>query len=102
MHIFHITTTEAWERAGQAGTYTISTRGLTLEQEGFIHCSLEEQVEGVRQRSYDDLDDVVLLTIDTDRLAAPWRVEQLPGVPQAYPHIYGTLNLDAVIDVGPL
>jgi uncharacterized protein (DUF952 family) len=102
MQIFHITTTEAWELAGQAGTYTISTRGVTLDQEGFIHCSLEDQVEVVRQRSYDDLDDVVLLTIDTDRLAAPWRVEQLEGTPQAYPHIYGTLNLDAVIDVRPL
>jgi hypothetical protein len=32
MRIFHLTTPEACELARQTGTYTMSTRGRTLEQ----------------------------------------------------------------------
>ena len=102
MRIFHLTTPEAWELAQQAGTYTMSTRGRTLEQQGYIHCSEEHQVEGVRASWYDDLADVLLLEIDTDLLTSPWRSEQLEGADDAYPHVYGPLNLDAVVSAAPL
>ena len=102
MRIFHLTTPEAWELAQQAGTYTMSTRGRTLEQQGFIHCSEAHQVEGVRAYWYDDLDDVLLLEIDTDLLTSPWRSEQLEGADAPYPHVYGPLNLDAVVGAEPL
>ncbi len=99
MHIFHITTPDAWESARSAGSYTLSTRGVSLEQEGYIHCSEEHQVQGVRSRFYDDLDDVLLLVVDTDLLTSPWRTEQLAGADQPYPHVYGPINLDAVVEV---
>lgn len=85
--------------------YTLSTRDRTLAQEGFIHCSFREQVDGVRQRWYSDLADIVVLVIETDRLASPWKAEEAPGSSSSegpYPHIYGPLNLDAVVDVREL
>jgi uncharacterized protein (DUF952 family) len=102
MRIFHLTTSDVWEVALAAGTYTMSTRGRTLEQQGFIHCSEADQVEGVRRYWYDDLDDVLLLEVETDLLTSPWRTEQLEGADEPYPHVYGPINLDAVVRVHPV
>ncbi len=99
MRIFHVTTPDAWAAAQRAGSYTTSTRGVSLEQEGYIHCSEAHQVEGVRTRYFADLDDLVLLEIETDRLTSPWRTEQLEGTDEAYPHVYGPVDLAAVVDV---
>ena len=50
---------------------------------------------------YQGVPDLVLLTIDTERVASPIRYELVPGQDLPYPHIYGPLNLDAVIDTRP-
>lgn len=102
MRIFHLTTPEVWAEAQAAGSYTTSTRGVTLEQEGYIHCSEADQVEGARSRFFGDLDDLVLLEIETDLLTSPWRTEQLAGTDAAYPHVYGPVDLAAVVGVRPL
>jgi uncharacterized protein (DUF952 family) len=39
MRIFHIATLADWEQAQRDGAYTTSTRGVTLEQEGYVHAS---------------------------------------------------------------
>ena len=66
MRIVHIATAADWERAKVTGAYTTSTRGRTLEEEGFLHASREEQVEGVAAAYYADVDEpLVLLTIET-------------------------------------
>jgi len=96
--IFHIALPDEWAAAQAAGAYTRSTRGLTLEQEGFIHCSDVDQVEPVRAAFYADLSDLLLLTIETERLTSPWKYDEVPGG-GTFPHIYGALNLDAVVDV---
>ena len=77
------------------GEYRVSTRGATLDEVGFIHAATQEQVDGVQARYYADAGDLVLLTIDTDRLISPWRFD--PVGEQEFPHIYGPLNLDAVV-----
>lgn len=102
MRIFHLTTPEVWELSLRAGTYTTSTRGRTLEEQGFIHCSEAHQVEGVRTLWFDDLDEVLLLAVDTDLLTSPWRSERLDGAEEPYPHVYGPINLDAVVGVEPV
>ncbi len=78
------------------GEYRISTRGATLEEVGFIHAATAEQVDGVRSRYYADAGELVLLTIDTDLLSSPWRFD--PVGEESFPHVYGPLNLDAVVD----
>ncbi len=102
MRIFHLTTATEWARAQRTGRYTVSTRGRSLEQEGYIHCSEPHQVEPVRRRWFDGVPGVVLLEVETDQLTSPWRSERLPGVDEAYPHVYGPLDLDAVVGVRPL
>jgi uncharacterized protein (DUF952 family) len=100
--IFHIAVRADWDGARAAGgPYEISTRGKTLQEVGFIHAARNsDQVNKVGQAFYADLDDLVLLVIDTERLAAPVRYEAVDG--DDYPHIYGPLPLDAVIEVRPI
>ena len=96
--IFHITDTATWTLSQQNGMHTGSTRGIDLAEEGYIHCSTAEQWPGVIERYYADADDLVLLHIDETRLTSPLVYEQLPGMPEAFPHIYGPINVDAVVD----
>ncbi len=90
--IFHITRREAWESAQAAGNY----RTETFPIEGFIHCSTREQVVQVANTRFRSQTGLVLLGIDTDRVSAEIRHENLEGGQQMFPHIYGELNLDAV------
>jgi uncharacterized protein (DUF952 family) len=100
--IFHIATAADWRRTLETGSYTTSTVGRTLEQEGFIHASRRDQVPGVFDRYYAGLGEhLVLLTIDPARLAeAEVRVEAVGD--DSYPHVYGPINRSAVVDVVPL
>jgi glutathione S-transferase len=104
MRIYHLATAADWAGAQPAGVYTTSTRGVTLEQEGFIHASRADQWEGVRERFYSDVDEaLVLLEIDTDLLDVPVVEEPpAPGVEETFPHIYGPLRTAAVVAVRPL
>ena len=99
--IYHIAAAADWERAQRQGAYTMSTRGRTLAEEGFIHASTAEQVPLVAAAYYRDVPDLVLLVIDTERVRPELRYEQVPGQPDPYPHIYGPLNLDAVLETRP-
>jgi uncharacterized protein (DUF952 family) len=101
--IFHIATAADWAAAQRSGSYTTSTLGRTLAEEGFIHASHADQWQGVRTMFYADVrDPLVLLAIDPDKLTAPV-VEEVPdGAVRAFPHIYGPLNTDAVVRAIPL
>ena len=104
MRIYHLATASDWEQAQRDGAYTTSTRGVTLEQEGFIHASRADQWEGVRDRYYADLEEpLVLLEIDTDLLdVAVVEEPPAPGVIETFPHIYGALKPEAVVAVTPV
>ena len=99
--IYHIAETADWEQAQRDGQYTMSTRGRTLAEEGFIHASTASQVALVANAFYQGEPDLLLLIIDTERVGPELRYEQVPGQPDPYPHIYGPLNLDAVLETRP-
>jgi len=95
--IFHLAIPDDWARAFATGEYTMSTRGMTLDEVGFIHCSTREQLEDTANRFYGDVEQLVVLTIDPMLVRAPivW------GPPEAgrdvlFPHIYGPLPVPAV------
>ena len=92
--IYHITTKAEWEEAKQQGFY----EAASLPIEGFIHCSTDEQVEGVLQRYFKNKGPLVKLTIDSDKLHARLQHDFSVSLNQHFPHIYGRLNLDAVIE----
>jgi uncharacterized protein (DUF952 family) len=93
--IYHITTREAWENAKETGSYASSS----LKEEGFIHCSELSQVEDIKSRFYAGLQNLVLLTIDTEKLTSQLIFEWSPSVQSTFPHIYGPINTDAVVHV---
>jgi uncharacterized protein (DUF952 family) len=97
--LLHITNRDSWHEAVGSGEYRMSTRGVTLEQQGFIHCSLRHQLRPVAELVYSDADDLVVLVIDSEQVPADVRYE--PAVPggERYPHIYGALPVSAVTDV---
>lgn len=97
MIIYHITRREDWEQARAAGEYTAPS----LESEGFIHASTLEQVVDTGNRYYRGQQGLQVLAIDTEQVKAEVRFETVyrHGEEQQYPHIYGPLNLNAVVDV---
>jgi uncharacterized protein (DUF952 family) len=97
--IYHVTTRQEWEDAQATGEYRVSTRGRTLEEEGFIHCSQPSQVAPIANRFYKGLPDLVLLTIDEQRVKPEVRYEAVSGWDEPFAHIYGPLNTDAVVSV---
>ncbi|NUR31378.1 MAG: DUF952 domain-containing protein, partial [Catenulispora sp.] len=64
MNIYHIAFRTNWDAALTAGEYRVSTRGLTLEQQGFIHAATAEQVGGVAEAFYADAEGLVVLVVD--------------------------------------
>lgn len=94
-NILHITTRQAWQEARENGFYL--TPGLSTE--GFIHCSFPYQLERVANKYYAGQRDLIILVIDPDCLASDLILEEAVDVEDEFPHIYGQLNLDAVIRV---
>ena len=101
--IYHIALAAAWEAALTAGEYRLSTLGRTLDDEGFIHASTSAQVREVADRFYAGVrEPVVLLTIDERRLTVPLQWDAVPGRPDPFPHLYGALDVGAVVLATPL
>jgi uncharacterized protein (DUF952 family) len=92
--ILHIVARGEWERARREGVY----RPASLAREGFIHCSAPAQVVRVANASFRGTKGLVLLCIDPAAVRAEIRREG-PAPDALFPHIYGPLNLDAVVRV---
>ena len=95
MIIYHITPRNDWEKAKPVGAYTAEL----LSQEGFIHCSTQQQIVGTANFLFKGQQNLALLCIDTERVKPEIRFESASNTDQKFPHIYGPLNLDAVVDV---
>ena len=96
--IYHLARRSEWEEAGATGPY----RAASLAQEGFIHCSRdEEQMLGVANRLFAGMEDVLVLDVDTGRLTSPVKHEPSRSG-EIYPHIYGPINVNAVVGVRAL
>lgn len=96
MRIYHVATLSDWKAAQESGSYTTSTYGRTLAEEGFIHAARHDQVPVVRDRFYADVTEpLVVLEIETDRVGAEVRDEQVGD--EVYPHVYGPIPTSAVV-----
>lgn len=100
--IFHITTRREWKEAVLIGQYA----SPSLRVEGFIHCSSLNQIVDTANIFFCGQNGLVLLCIDETKLAAEVRLESPTGGAKhdppkeaLFPHIYGPINLDAVIKV---
>jgi uncharacterized protein (DUF952 family) len=100
--IYHITPRSEWVAAQAAGSY----RSASLGSEGFIHCSTPIQVPAVAKAFYRGQVGLVLLAIDESLVRSDLRWEAPAGHPaegispeDLFPHIYGPINLDAVLRI---
>ncbi len=99
----HLTNSTNWIEAQQQGFITAPS----LTAEGFIHCSTEHQMRDVANKYYRGATEMVLVHIDPAALTCPlkWEppahIDGSPSLPTEplFPHIYGVINLDAVIRV---
>jgi uncharacterized protein (DUF952 family) len=91
--IFHITTRVAWASAQDTGEVAPDS----LATEGFVHCSTEAQVPGSIERHFAGHDDLVLLRLRDDAVAADLRWDEgRPG--ELFPHVYRALRLTDVAE----
>jgi glutathione S-transferase len=94
--LYHVVPPSIWDRAGD-GPY----RAASLQTEGFIHCSYENQVARVANLFYADQAALLALCIDPGRLTHPVRDEDV-GTGERFPHVYGPIEREAVVAVSPL
>lgn len=71
----------------------------SLKTEGFIHCATRDQIMGALEFLYKEKVDLNLLCIDADLVNAQIVYEDLYKTGEDFPHIYGALNRNAVIEV---
>ncbi|MEV7689160.1 DUF952 domain-containing protein [Streptomyces bungoensis] len=103
-HIVHITERSLWEAARATGAYEVSTRGRTLQEEGFVHFSTREQlprIAALLYGGYDGPDELVVLVVDSALLGVPVRWESMPPDGEEFPHVYGPVPVGAVVEVEP-
>ena len=93
MIIYHIVTPEVWEKFKDENEY----EAASLTSEGFIHCSYREQLDVVLERYYKHQPKVLILHINPNLLDAKLVAEPSTGG-EVYPHIYGKINLAAIVD----
>jgi len=90
--IFHITTENEWQTAQKKGFYECPS----LEKEGLIHFSRPHQLLRVANANFKNQSKLLLLFINQDKITAEIKYEGSEH--NKFPHVYGRLNLDAVIN----
>lgn len=97
--VLKIAHAEDWTAAQQSGEYRVPS----LDDEGFIHLSRPHQVHIPANRLYSDTPGLLILWIDPSRLTAELREEPgTGGEDMTFPHLYGELNVDAVVAASPV
>jgi uncharacterized protein (DUF952 family) len=91
--ILHICSIKDWEEAKENGVY----KADSLSTQGFIHCSTPEQVIEVADYVFKGQSNLILLLIDENKVDHEIKYEDA-GNGKLYPHIYGPLNIEAVLD----
>jgi uncharacterized protein (DUF952 family)/flavin reductase (DIM6/NTAB) family NADH-FMN oxidoreductase RutF len=97
MKIFHIVKKGEWEKHSQ-----LSYQSESLKTQGFIHCCTQDQIKKVLDQWFRGQTSLIVVEIDTDLLKAKVKYENLEGGAELFPHIYGPINLDAVINEKPI
>ena len=92
----HLVTAGEWEASVAAGVH----EPASLATQGFIHLSTPAQVAATVARHYPDVADLLVVEVDPERVRAEVVFEEgEPG--EWFPHLFGPLELDAVVDVRP-
>ena len=91
--IYHILDAPQWKEIENEAYYSPES----LKKEGFIHFSTKKQLPVVKEKYFKDKPDLILLHVDALKLTAELKYELVYEQESLYPHLYGPLNLEAVI-----
>ncbi len=97
--IYKICSQSEWDDACANGIYRGSKDDA---RDGFIHFSAWEQVQGTYEKHFADQSELLLIAVNTEKLPEndlKWEVSRNGA---KFPHLYGELNLDAVVNVEEL
>lgn len=72
----------------------------SLETDGFIHASPKSQLDRVANKFYKDVEQAQILVVEKAKLTPELKWE--PATGGLYPHIYGPMNMDAVVKIVPI
>ncbi len=92
--LYHIVEPAYWESFLDKDYYYPAA----YQEEGFIHLSLKEQLDGTLAKFYPDATELVLLLIPERPVKKDLKYE--PGGPdgQLFPHLYAKLPIEAIED----
>lgn len=96
--IYHMCRTDEWALALASGSYPGSSQD---QADGFIHFSSRDQVWTSAAKHRRGQNGIVLLAVDATKLGAALKWEPSRGG-ALFPHLYGPLKIDAVIETTPL
>lgn len=96
--IYKICPASAWREAERQGVYRGSADDA---RDGYIHFSTASQVPGTLVKYYSGQNALFLVAIDPDALGDDLRWEEARGG-DLFPHLYGELDLGAVLAVSEL
>ena len=101
--LLHLADPAEWAEAQRTGSYDRSTRGVSLAEVGFVHCSYAHQVERVAGAVYGDWPgELVVLHVDPSLLGVEVVEENLEGGGELFPHVYAPIPVEAVTVVQEL
>ncbi|MCT4562792.1 MAG: DUF952 domain-containing protein [Maledivibacter sp.] len=93
--IIYTATCKEWDEIKKQTEFTSDDFSI----EGFIHCSYPKQTVRVLNKHFKDEEKVILLCIDPRLLKSKWKSEDLKGNGEEFPHVYGNINIDAIVKV---
>jgi uncharacterized protein (DUF952 family) len=96
--IYHITRMGYYQSIQSTGSYLPET----FNQDGYIHCSIKDQVIRVANSFFPNQKDLLLLEIDDSKLHEKIVYENLDGGVELFPHIYGNIPLTAISQLAAL
>ena len=93
--LLHIIGTDDLRAAREVGEIVAPS----LADEGFIHCSYDNQVLTPADQRFSGRHDLVLLVLDPQLITAPLVIEDSYGSGTEFPHVYGPIPLDAILRI---
>lgn len=95
MLLFHIAKSKEWQQSLKTGFYS----NPSIKKDGFIHCSEFNQLLHIANSNLKNInEELVVLCIDSDKLKPEIKWETNKNNGMTFPHVYGLINVDSVID----
>lgn len=102
--ILHMVPSSLWQAAAESGWYIGSTRGASLDQVGYIHCSTADLIAPVARAVYGEFEEALVVLVLDDAAVRASGVQvrfEDGGDGNLYPHVYGPLDVQLVQQVLP-